>query len=236
MKTTAWMRMAIGLGLIASGCATATEADIKAPTSAFLGPSAKLLTPGDISKGQAGLRYFNPAAKWREYYKVIIEPVTFWGDDASKVAPPDQQVLTTHFKGALDKEFGERFELVTQPGPGVLRVQVAITDAEAATPGLRTVALVVPQMRMLNAAQSMASGKTVFAGGLQAEAKFTDSRTGQLLAAGVGRAVGGSSLKAAAQVEWGDAEYAIDLFAKRAAANMKALTSGSATTAQLPVE
>jgi len=47
----------------------------------------------------------------------------------------------------------------------------------------------------------------VFAGGLQAEAKFTDAKTGQLLAAAVGRAAGTSSL-----------------------------TSGTATPAQLPVE
>src|SRR6267378_7692440 len=79
-------------------------------------------------------------------------------------------------------------------------------------------------------------GKTVFAGGLPAEAKFTDAKTGQLLAAAVGRAAGTSSLKAAAQVEWGDAQFAMDLFSKRAATNLYALTSGTATPAQLPVE
>ena len=76
----------------------------------------------------------------------------------------------------------------------------------------------------------------MFAGGLPAEAKFTDAKTGQLLAAAVGRAAGTSSLKAAAQVEWGDAQFAMDLFSKRAATNLYALTSGTATPARLPVE
>jgi len=113
---------------------------------------------------------------------------------------------------------------------------VAITDAEAATPGMRTISVIVPQMRLLNAVQSMATDKQVFAGGLQAEMKLTDAATGQLLSAAVGRAMGGGSIKAAAQVEWGDAQNAMDFFAKRAATNFKALTTGRATVAELPVE
>ena len=73
----------------------------KTPDSGFLGKDASLLTPGDISKGQVGLRYFNPSAQWRQYTKIIIEPVTFWGDDTTKVKPPDQQALARRLRGLL---------------------------------------------------------------------------------------------------------------------------------------
>jgi len=110
-----------------------------------------------------------------------------------------------------------------------------VTDVESATPGLRTISLVVPQARLLNTVQSLATGKQLFAGSLQVEAKLTDASTGKLLSAAVARGVGGGSLKAAAQVQWGDAENAMDLFARRTAKGLAALTSGTATPADLPL-
>src|SRR5256884_4289693 len=133
MKTIQALTAALCLALMATGCAvTEMRSVTKTADSGFLGKDASLLTPGDISKGQVGLRYFNPSAQWRQYTRIIIEPVTFWGDDTTKVKPPDQQALATYFRGALEKEFAQQFEIVTTPAPDVVRLQVAITDAEAA--------------------------------------------------------------------------------------------------------
>ncbi len=43
------------------------------------------------------------------------------------------------------------------------------------------------------------------------------------------------ALGAAAQLQWGDAENAMDLFARRTAKGLAALTSGTATPADLPL-
>ena len=230
-----WMAV-IASVLIVAGCATTKVEGIKTAPTGFLGKDYALLTPGDVSKGQAGLRYYNPAAQWRTYNKVLLEPVTFWGDEATKVAPGDQQAPGTYFNGSLEKAFSDKFQVVTSPGPGVLRLQVAVVDAEGATPGVRTISLVVPQARMLTTVGSLATGKDLFAGSLQVEAKLTDAATGQLLSAAIARGVGGGSLKAAAQVQWGDAQNAMDLFSKRAASNLRALTTGRATVAELPLD
>ena len=167
--------------------------------------------------------------------RIMLEPVTFWGDDVGKMSPADQQALGTYFNAALEREFGKHFDIVTTPIPGAVRLQVAVVDAEAATPGLRSISLVVPQARVLTAVGSMATGEQVFAGSLQVESRFTDAATGQLLAAAVARGIGGGSVKAAAQVKWGDAQNAMDLFARRAATNLSALTTGKATPVQLPL-
>ena len=232
----------IAVAFLMSACATTTDAPVKPAAgdkgggSGFLGKDYALLTPGEVSKGQAGLRYFNPAAQWRQYSKIIVDPVTFWGDETGKIAPADQQALSTYFNGSLEKALSEKFQVVTQPAPGVVKLQLAVVDAEAATPGLRTISMVVPQARLLTTVGSMASGKQVFAGGLQVETRLIDAASGKLLAAAVARSVGGSSIKTAAQWEWGDAQNAMDEFSKRAAGNLYALTSGAATPAQLPVQ
>lgn len=227
---------AIGVVLLATGCATTEVAQVKGTGSGFLGADYKLLTPGETSKGQAGLRYFNPSAQWRQYSKIMIEPVTFWGDDASKVPAEDQQRLSDYFNASLKKAFGEKFQIVDAPGPGVMKLQVAVVDAESSTPGLRTFSLVLPQARLLSAGASAVKGEQVFAGSLQVEAKMVDAVTGRTLAATVARAVGGSNVKAAAQVAWGDAENAMDYFSSVAATNLQALTAGTATPAQLPLK
>jgi hypothetical protein len=44
-----------------------------------------------------GLRYINPNAQWTQYTQVLIDPVTFWGGDDTKVSPADQRMLTNYF-------------------------------------------------------------------------------------------------------------------------------------------
>ena len=63
----------------------------------------------------------------------------------------------------------------------------------------------------------------------------TNKTLGQVLAAAVASGAGGGSIKAAAQWEWGDVQNAMDLFARRLARNLSALTTGAATPADLPL-
>src|SRR5207247_9361557 len=102
--------------------ATVVQADIK---GGFLGPACAQLTPGQ--EGQIALRYVNPAAKWSQYTKIMIQPVTFWGDANSKVSPEDQQGLVNFLYTALDQELANKVQAVDQDGPDVMKLQVAVT-------------------------------------------------------------------------------------------------------------
>ncbi len=179
----------------------------------FFGQSASLLQPG--GEGKAALVYINPNVDWKQYTKIMIDPVQFWDSDNSGVSLSDQQTLTTYAYNKLTEDLSKNFTLVNQPGPGVMRLQVALVNAAAATPGLRSVSVVIPQLRVLNAAQSLATGSYAFVGSAQAEMKATDSATGQLLAGAVDQRAGGVSLSSAATWKWGDAEAAIDYWAQR---------------------
>ena len=186
---------------------------LPAAVTGFMGSDASKLASGP--EGGAALVWINPNAQWKNYDKILLEPVQFWAAENSRVSTADQQTLTTYFYSALQTNLQKSFTLVDQPGPGVIRLQVALMDATTATPGLRTVSVVVPQARILNLAQSMATDSYAFVGSAEAEMKATDSVSGELLAAAVDQRAGGIGLKAAASFKWGDTQNAMDYWAEK---------------------
>ncbi len=198
-----------------------------APTG-FLGGDYSLLKPG--KEGQAALVYVNPNAQWANYDKIQLKPVEFWDSADSSVPPADQQTLTTYFQNVLRENLQKNFTLVDQGGSGVMTLQVALIKATGATPGLRSVSVVVPQLRVLNAAQSMATGSYAFVGSAEAAMKVTDSVNGQLLAAAMDERKGGLAISAAVQWKWGDAENAMNYWAEKISTRLQELrTQGSAS-------
>jgi len=116
------------------------------PPSGFLGSDYSLLQPASANPGQkAALAYTNPNANFASYSKIIIAPVTYWADNDSTLSSDQQQILCNYFYSVLQKGFSANFNVVTDPGPGVAKLAVALIDSSAATPVLRTISVVVPQ-------------------------------------------------------------------------------------------
>jgi hypothetical protein len=181
------------------------------PPTGFLGNDYSLLTPPAAGTDQkAMLRYVNPNANWSSYTKIMIAPVTYWAADDSKVSAADQQALCDYMYIVLGKDLGKNFVIVDQPGPGVIKVSAALTDATSAVPVLRSVSVVVPQARALSVIKMAATGTYAFVGSAQGALKVNDSVSGQLLAAAVDKRVGGASIKNVTVFQWGDAQNAMD--------------------------
>jgi hypothetical protein len=243
-----WRSAAAGFALaaFAAGCATTQQVAVSSKSSTycpFLGAAlcAKLTptdTPGCFSGAAmggggtplAGLRYINPNAQWTQYNKIMIEPVTFWAGDNTSVSATDQHALTNYFYASLNTAMAKKFQIVDHPGPGVMEIQVALDDVESATPVLRSVSMIVPQARALATLKYLATSTYPFVGGAQAEAKITDSVTGQVLLAAVDKRVGGGGIKTAAQWQWGDAENAIDAWTQQGADRLSSWTAGTPPT------
>lgn len=181
--------------------------------SGFFGSDISLLQPG--KEGQAAMVYINPNAQWSKYNKILLEPVEFWDAANSSVSPSDQHMLTAYFYNALKETLQKHFTLVDQGGPGVLTLQVALTNVTGATPGLRSVSVVVPQVRILTGIASLATGSYAFVGSAEAEMKLIDSATGELLAAAIDKRAGGMALSSAVQWKWGDAQNAMNYWAQK---------------------
>ncbi|MFZ0657135.1 MAG: DUF3313 family protein [Candidatus Binataceae bacterium] len=227
MKSTIRLLSVLVAGLLLAGCSQTAapepsviqratgETPAPPPPTGFLGNDYSLLTPpAEGSDQKAMLRYVNPSANWGSYNKIMIAPVTFWANDDSKVSAADQQALCDYAYNVFVKDLGKNFVIVDQPGPGVLKLSAALTDATSAVPVLRSVSVVVPQARALSLIKMAATGTYAFVGSAQGALKLNDSTSGQLLAAAVDKRVGGTSVTNVVVFQWGDAEHAIDYWAE----------------------
>jgi len=216
---------ALAAALVAAGCSTTVQSapaaaqavqsggPLPSAVTGFLGPDASKLAPGP--EGGAALVWLDPNAQWASYTKIQLLPVEFWAAADSKVSAADQATLTEYFYNQLQTNLSKSFTLVDQPGPGVMTLHVALMDATTAVPVLRTISVIVPQARVLNLAQSMATDSYAFVGSAEAEMKVTDSVTGGLLAEAVDQRAGGLGIKGAASFQWGDAQNAMDYWAQK---------------------
>jgi hypothetical protein len=205
------------------------ESGSSVPTSGFLSDYSQL-RPG--TKDQALLVYFNPNANWSQYTAVMIDPVTIGFAPERQISQQDQITLANYYRQQLEQNLSKTFAIVNQPGPNVMRLRVALTDATTATPVLRTISVVVPQARILNSVKDLASGTYAFVGSARSEGEVLDSVTGIRLAAAVDQRSGGLSIKNADVWQWGDAENAMDYWAQRTAQRLTELHNGQPVVSQ----
>jgi Protein of unknown function (DUF3313) len=214
MKKRLWstLWLVVFSAVLISGCAPTKQArDVK--LSGFLGDYTMLQKGGE---GEALLNYKNPEAEWASYDKIMIDKVVILrnlAEGQEKVPQEDFQRIADNFYTFLYVALAKDYSIVYSPGPNTLRVQVALTDVEKSAPVLDTITGVLPPGLVISKGKEFITGKPAFVGEVSAEAKMTDSRSGELLAAGVDRKVGGKSLKGSTE-SWDDANESLDLWSK----------------------
>jgi len=212
----------IGVLLGIGGCASTQEAK-SVEKSGFLGDYSMLKegqrsTFSEGAEDQALWVYKNPAAEWRKYKKIQLDPVTLWmsqkDSQLKDVSVEDRQRLAALLWKEIDEQLRKDYEITSQPGPDVLRIQVAITEAGDSNATLDTVTSIIPQTRLLTGAKGMATGVSGFTGSASAELKATDAATGTILVAAVDRRGGTKSLRGVTN-EWHDVEEAYRFWAEK---------------------
>lgn len=196
MRNTVPVLFAIALSsLLLGGCAN------KPKETGFLSSYAKL-EPVDGSS--TFLRYVAPDKKLAEYKGAILDPVqVHFYDPASEkgVSQKDINHLEQYFYTQLQNDLkAQRFNLVANPGPGVLRIRIALTDLKKDTPALN----IIPQTKLTGVGLGQAS----------AEVEAVDSQTGEQLAAAV-MSQTGSRFSFSGIHEWGDVEAVVSDWSKR---------------------
>jgi len=214
--------VAMCLLLGAGGCASTQEAK-SVEKSGFLGDYSLLKegarsTIKEGAEDQALWIYKNPAADWRKYKRIWLDPVTVWmsqkDSQLKDVSVEDRQRLAALLWSKLDESLRKDYQMTSQPGPDVIRIQAAITEAESSNAVLDTVTSIVPQTRLLSGMKSLGTGVSLFTGSASVEMKVTESETGALLVAAVDRRGGTKSLSGVTN-SWNDVEEAYRFWAEK---------------------
>ena len=214
-------KLAVSLLFVAACAARRTGPPVD--YSGFL-DDYSFLRPGEA--GDVALVYRNPDARWTSYDKVLFEPVTLWRSgrkSLDRVPEGDLLRLIADLEGAVRQRLGDGFGLVGEPGPGVMRIRLAITEARVSDP-------VLDVLRGRSGGDVTAGDGPLhletrrFIEQAQIEGEIRDARTDQLLAAGVDRRrrEGAPSI-----ATWADVDRALGAWADRVCARLEARTRGS---------
>jgi hypothetical protein len=198
MKTTkVLMIVAIGLLVVQCGCGGGGLEE-----TGFLSDYSKL-----SKESSHVMKYMNETAL-DGYSSFIVDKVNLHMHSKSKVRKElkkgdvtDQEVkdLTNYMHSAIVKAVKDAGKkVVYQPGPGVVRIRVALTDIEKSS-----IVSAVPQASLVGAG----------IGGASMEAEMVDSQTGEQIGAVV-QSKDGSRLPFTNLGEWTTVKKVIDKWAK----------------------
>ena len=130
MKRTATGALIVMLALL--GACKSTPENTQ---TGFLGDYSQLQPAPDR---EGVMLYVDRSFDFRPYTKLMFDPVQVQvtpGPDQAQLPPDVLQRISGQFMQSLQANLAPAYQIVSQPGPDVLRVRTAITNVEAVKPG-----------------------------------------------------------------------------------------------------
>jgi hypothetical protein len=191
-------------------------------------------------------RYIDPKADFSKYDRLLVDRIRVWfKDDADYkgIDPEELKTLTDYFYQAIEKAMGDTYPLVSEAGPNVLRLRIAVTDLVPNRPEASVTSLVVPFLWVGEATAGAATreiGTTPFTGEATIELEAMDSLSSAQLGALVETRPGkkyawdqgiseGVSSYIKAYSKWDYTKKAMDNWAQRLRIRMDELKGKTAT-------
>jgi hypothetical protein len=206
-------RLALITFLVLMGACAKTQQAREVVKAGFL-DDYSILQKGE-GKYQALLRYVNPITDWNHYSKVLIDPVQLWMGKSSpllNIPREERRRLASLLFGKLQESILSHYRIVREPGPRVMRISVALTEAETSNSVLDTISSVLPTGYVTSGGKSLATGTGTYVGTASVEVKITDAERGTLLAAAVDRRGGAKTLSGVTS-KWDDVEQSFQYWA-----------------------
>ena len=215
MKQNARRLFVAALALVVVGCGT-TYQTRSVEKSGFLGDYSQLQKgTGD----QAQLVFIDSKANWATYHSVMIDSVVVRAEPGRKslmrkVSEDDLQMLADYLHTAMRDQLEKDYKIVDSPGPGVMRIRPAITEAKGSKVALDLISNALPPAIAMSTVKRLATGTHSFVGEAGVEVEVLDTQTTKRLAAAVDRRAGRKVLRGKLGT-WNDVKAAYDHWANR---------------------
>jgi hypothetical protein len=206
----------VSIALVAAGCGilrpTRGRHFEDAERSGFLGNYSQLAPREGFDAQEV---YVSPNAAWPSYNAIYIESVTLWvKEDSKKIDLKDQKMLTDMLYKSVHDKLNEKFKLVNEPGPGVIHLRMALTEAKGARVAMNTVTTVIPQARLLSTVAGLGTDTAALVGAASLEAEAKDAITHERLAAVVDSRAGTKGVMRMLS-KWADVQAICDHWGER---------------------
>jgi hypothetical protein len=175
----------VAMGALLASFALGSPGTALAEDSGYLGDYTALKEVKDAA-GDTVMRYVNPKLKPGAYQAVMIDPPQYY-----PAPKPSEQVssqtltdISNYLDNGLRDKLGAKFTVVSEPGPGVLRIRPAITAVAPKAVGLKPYQL-VPVALVVSSVKGRGKEARI-----QVEVDVVDSMTGERMGASVRKGVG----------------------------------------------
>lgn len=153
-------------------------------STGFLGDYYAKMEQGP--EGGAQKRWLKPGVDFSKYDKVMLESVIFYFDPASEnngVDPEVMKELSDAFNLELVNALKDKYPIVSEPGPDVIRIKVALTGLKQSRPVISGVTSILPVGLVISVVKKGATGSWSGSGATGAELMAVDSVSNEVIAA-----------------------------------------------------
>jgi hypothetical protein len=225
--------------LLASMVGCSSTHGTKVPSSVPVELESGFLSDySDLVRGKVGepsFVYRAPAVDVRRYDKILLDRVTLWRDAERGFGDiPDDELerLAVRLYTDLWEALDEDYTMVSEAGPGVLRVAVAITDVGQANASMDVYrADVNAAERVARADGRLGNAVRGFLVNASLELELTDVTDGRVIAAAVDRRLA-ERVEDGRFDDWADVAWGFDKWARLLAMKLREARSGATSTSR----
>ena len=219
---------AVVLGMSVAACALVRN-DSSSPSavpeilqSGFLSDYTDLVTTDE--PGRATFVYRAVNADLRAYHKILLDHVTLWRESARGFGEiPDDELdrLAIRLFSDLWDALDDDYQMVAKPGPGVLRVAVAITDVGHANAPMDIYSADVDARdRVEHSTGALGDPVRAFLANASLEIELTDAESRRVLAAALDRRLA-ERVEDGRFDDWSEVEWGFDAWARLLATRLR---------------